>query len=145
MPAFEEVWKSVVPLWLAVNGEESAADGEATVFAIPTSDVDQTAKLPEGGSVVGAPMGDFDVVEVTQFGRPAGKARIAFGEGLAVVGRFEFEPGFTPEDFGPALLAALAEEAFLEGAKTIYTVAEGKELPSFLGDRWSQSGPVPRA
>jgi hypothetical protein len=124
-----------------VSGEESAPDGNATVFAIPTSAVDQTASLPEGGGVVGAPLGDFDVVEVTQFGRPAAKARIAFGENLAVVGRFEFEAGFSADELGPALLAALAEEAFLEGAETIYTVADGNALPSYLGRGWSRSGP----
>jgi hypothetical protein len=140
MPSFDEVWTSVAPVWAALNGSETADDGAATVFSIPTSDVDQAPSLPDGGDVVEAPLGPFDVVEVTLFGRPAAKGRIAFGDGLAVVGRFEFEAGFTPDDFGPALLSALAEEAFLEGAETIYTVVEGESLPPFLGHGWSEAG-----
>lgn len=145
MPSFDEVWKSVAPVWAALNDAESADDGDATVFSIPTSDIDQTPSLPEGGDVVGAPLGPFDVVEATLFGRPAARGRIAFGDGLAVVGRFDFEVGFAPEDFGPALLSALAEEAFLEGAETLYTVVEGAALPHFLGSGWSEAGRLGQA
>lgn len=171
MPTFDEVWKSVAPLWAAVNGAEARVDGDALVleeagtpfrlvpsadaiggsttgdaivFAIATSDVEQPPALPEGGDVVEAPLGLFDAVELTLFGRPAAKGRIAFGDGLAVVGRFEFEPGPPPEVLGPPVLSALAEEAFLEGAETLYTVVDGDGLPSYLGNGWSEAGRLRR-
>ncbi|NUP75033.1 MAG: hypothetical protein HOQ07_10355, partial [Sinomonas sp.] len=123
------------PSSLAPGGET----GEATVFEIRTSEVEQPPRLPEGGDLVEAPLGGFDAVELTLFGRPAAKGRIAFGEGLAVVGRFEFEEGTSPDELGPAVLSALAEEALLEGAEVIYTIIDGAGFPSFLGEGWSES------
>lgn len=159
MPAFDETWKSIAPLWAAVNGPggdahsgspaaaatalSPSSGGDAVVFAVRTADVEQPPRLPEGGDVVGAPLGPYDAVEVTLFGRPAAKGRIAFGDSVAVVGRFEFEHGADPDELGPAVLSALAEEAFLEGAEVIYTIVEGVEgveAPSYLGTGWTEAG-----
>lgn len=151
MAAFEESWKSIAPLWAAVNGAEStllepagSEAGGTIVLEISTSDVDQPPRLPEGGDLVEAPLGLFDTVELTLFGRPAAKGRIAFGEGIAAVGLFEFEDGTSADELGPAVLSALAEEAFLEGAEVIYTVVEG-EAPSYLGSGWSETGRLRRS
>ncbi|MCH6470528.1 hypothetical protein [Sinomonas terrae] len=154
MPTFDETWKSIGPLWAAVNDSEGAEasglapssnDGEATVFAVRTGDVEQPPQLPEGGDVVGAPLGPYDAVEVTLFGRAAARGRIAFGDSVAVVGRFDFEHGTDPDKLGPAVLSALAEEAFLEGADVIYTVVEGHQAPSYLGSGWTEAGRLARS
>ncbi|MEA5454323.1 hypothetical protein SPF06_06275 [Sinomonas sp. JGH33] len=152
MPAFDEVWTSIAPLWAALSGDARdrlAASpeeaGEAAVFRIATSEVDEAPALPEGADLVEAPLGAYDIVELTLFGRPAAKARIAFGNGIAAVGRFEFEPGQSPDQLGPGLLSALAQEAFAEGAETIYTVADGTEQPPYLGPGWTEAGRLRRA
>ncbi|MDQ4500921.1 hypothetical protein [Sinomonas sp. ASV322] len=151
MTVFDEIWTSLAPLWEALGGGEQGrlavspvASGEAVVFAIRTSDVDPSPVLPEGADVIEAPLGEYDVVELTLFGRPAAKARIAYGDGIAAVGRFEFQQGQLPEQLAPGLLAALAQEAFAEGAETLYTVAEGTEQPPYLGPGWSEAGRLRR-
>ncbi|WP_422936448.1 hypothetical protein [Sinomonas sp. P47F7] len=141
MGAFEDSWQSIAPLWAALDGAEPSPG--AVVLMIRTSDIAQPPNLPEGGDLVEAPLGPFDAVELTLFGRPAAKGRIAFGEGLAVVGRFEFVDEASADQLGPAVLSALAEEAFLEGAELIYTVVDGG-APSFLGNGWSEVGRLSR-
>ncbi|WP_156143988.1 hypothetical protein [Sinomonas humi] len=153
MPALDEIWNSIGPLWAAVNESEwaesgpapSVDGGEATVFAARTADVEQPPQLPEGGDVVGAPLGPYDAVEVTLFGRAAARGRIAFGDSVAVVGHFDFEKGTDPDVLGPALVSALAEEAFLEGAEVIYTVVEASQAPSYLGTGWTEAGRLTRS
>lgn len=167
MPTFEETWMSIGPLWAALNDAEgrieggtlvldgstptrlapSSADaaGDAVVLSVRTADVEQPPRLPDGGDVFGAPLGPYDAVELTMFGRPAAKGRVAFGEGIAVVGRFEFNAGANPEELGPALVSALAEEAFLEGAEVIYTILDGTDTPSHLGSGWTEAGRLERS
>jgi hypothetical protein len=163
MTDFEPSWESIAPLLAALHGQEpqfddgtllippaagsagvriSMHDGEgpanATLLAIATSAVPQPPRLPEGGGLAEAPLGAYDAVELTVFGRPAAKGRIAYGGPVAAVGGFEFAVDDVDGSLGAAVVSALAEEAFLEGAEWVVTVVGGDpaDVPAYLGEGW---------
>ena len=66
-------------------------------------------------------MEDYDVVELTRVDRPLARGRAAFGDGFAVVGPVRAVDGdAVAPDHEAAVLARLAEEAFVEGADVVY-------------------------
>lgn len=149
MTDFELSWDTVAPLFAAIAGEDrtyAPHDGpgaaDAIVLAIPTGDIPQPPKLPEGGGISEAPLGEYDVVELTVWGRPAAQGRIAFGDGVAAIGGFGFTADDADGSLGAAVVSALAEEAFLEGAEWLVTIVEGDpaQTPAFLAAGWSEAG-----
>lgn len=150
MTEFAHRWETLAPLFAALGADPAltphAADGaaDATVLAIATTEVPQPPKLPEGGDISEAPMGEYDVVELTVWGRPAAKGLVAFGEGVAAIGGFEFAAEDADGRLGAAVVSALAEEAFLEGAETLVTMVDGDPaaLPAYLAAGWTETGKV---
>lgn len=149
MTDFELNWDAVAPLFAAIAGEdrtytphEGSGNADATVLAIATGDVPQPPRLPEGGGISEAPLGEYDVVELTIWGRPAAQGRIAFGDGIAAIGGFGFAADDADGRLGAAVVSALAEEAFLEGAEWLVTIVEGDsaQTPAFLAEGWAEAG-----
>ncbi|ASN51863.1 hypothetical protein [Sinomonas sp. R1AF57] len=171
MTDFEPSWESIAPLLAALHGQEAQFDNgalliapttgaagsilsmhdgdgaaDATLLAIATGDIPQPPKLPEGGGIAEAPLGAYDAVELTVFGRPAAKGRIAYGTSVAAVGGFEFAVDDAEGSLGAAVVSALAEQAFLEGAEWLVTLVEGDpaEVPAFLGEGWAPAARLRR-
>lgn len=151
MTDFELRWDTVAPLFAAIAGEDrtyTPHDGpgsaDATILAIATGEVPQPPKLPEGGGISEAPLGEYDVVELTIWGRPAAQGRIAFGDGVAAIGGFGFTADDADGSLGAAVVSALAEEAFLEGAEWLVTLVEGDpaSVPAYLAQGWSEAAKV---
>lgn len=150
MTDFELRWDTVAPLLAALGDDRALAphDGagpaDATLLAIATEDVPQPPRLPEGGGLSEAPLGEYDAVELTIWGRPAAKGLIAFGEGVAALGGFEFAAGDADGTLGAAVVSALAEEAFLEGAEWLVTLVDGDpaEVPAYLAEGWRAAAKV---
>lgn len=150
MTEFELRWESVAPLFAALGDgrafapHEGGGTADATVLAIATGDIPQPPTLPEGGAMSEAPLGDYDVAELTVWGRPAVKGRIAYGDGVAAIGGFEFAADDPDGRLGAAVVSALAEEAFLEGAGWLVTIVDGEaaETPAFLGGAWREAAKV---
>ena len=150
MTDFELRWDTVAPLFAALGGNrilaphEGQGPAEATILAIATEDIPQPPRLPEGGGLSEAPLGDYDAVELTIFGRPAAKGLVAFGDGIAAIGSFEFTADDADGRLGAAVVSALAEEAFLEGAEWLVTIVDGDpaRIPAYLGQGWAEAGKV---
>ncbi|GAB3286057.1 hypothetical protein GCM10027449_32280 [Sinomonas notoginsengisoli] len=151
MTDFEPRWDMITPLFAAISGEDHAyaphegpGSADATVLAIPTGDVPQPPKLPEGGGISEAPLEEYDVVELTIWGRPAAQGRIAFGDGVAAIGGFGFAADDADGRLGAAVVSALAEEAFLEGAEWLVTVIDGDPaaIPPYLAQGWTEAAKV---
>ncbi|MDQ0259953.1 hypothetical protein [Sinomonas atrocyanea] len=150
MTDFELSWDTVAPLFAALGDDRALAPhagtgpADATVLAIATGDVAQPPKLPEGGGLSEAPLGEYDAVELTVWGRPAAKGLIAFGDGVAAVGGFEFAADDADGRLGAAVVSALAEEAFLEGAEWLVTLVSGDpaEVPAYLAEGWREAAKV---
>jgi hypothetical protein len=156
-------------LWGRVRGAEPAADGTAVLIPSETDDSGARAQaqeqgllpvgghvlltattaeiaaahsLPENAQVASAPMEDYDVAEISVFDHPVCGGRISVGERAAVIGNLRFE---TPQDrdaYEPALLATLAEEAYLHGAHTLILIVDPDEADRFLASGWTAAGRV---
>ncbi|MDP9886170.1 hypothetical protein J2W21_003695 [Sinomonas atrocyanea] len=150
MTDFDLRWDTLAPLFAALGDDRALAPhggvgpADATVLAIATADVSQPPKLPEGGGLAEAPLGEYDAVELTIWGRPAAKGLIAFGEGVAAIGGFEFAADDADGRLGAAVVSALAEEAFLEGAEWLVTLVDGDpaKVPAYLADGWREAAKV---
>lgn len=153
MTDFELRWDTLAPLLAALGNERAlaphggAGPADATLLAIATGDVPQPPRLPEGGGLSEAPLGEYDAVELTIWGRPAAKGLIAFGEGVAAIGGFDFAAGDADGSLGAAVVSALAEEAFLEGAEWLVTLVDGDpaEVPAYLAQGWREVAKVSAA
>ncbi|WP_255769126.1 hypothetical protein [Pseudarthrobacter sulfonivorans] len=119
-----------------------SASGEYVLLTAATAEIAAAHSLPEDAQVASAPMGDYDVAEISVFDHPVGGGRISVGEAAAVIGNLRYE---TPQDrdaYEPALLATLAEEAYLHGAHTLILIVDLDEADRFLGSGWTEAGRV---
>lgn len=118
------------------------AVGEQVLLTAATAGIAGTYALPEEAELASAPMDDYDVAEISVFDHPVCSGRISIGDTSAVVGNLRAE---TPQDrdaYEPALLAALAEEAFLHGAHTLFLITEPDEVDRFVDAGWTAEGHV---
>lgn len=156
-------------LWGRVRGTDPAADGSPVLIPSETDDSDALAhaqeqglsplgehvfltaataeiaaahSLPENAQVASAPMEDYDVAEISVFDHPVGGGRISVGEQAAVIGNLRFETPQDRDDYEPALLATLAEEAYLHGAHTLILIVDPDEADRFLASGWTAAGRV---
>lgn len=151
MTDFELRWDTVAPLFAALGEDaheyslhDGAGTADATLLAIATGDIPQPPKLPEGGGLAEAPLGDYDAVELTIWGRPAAKGLVSFGDRVAAIGGFEFTADDADGSLGAAVVSALAEEAFLEGAEWLVTIVDGDpaSIPAYLEQGWAETAKV---
>jgi hypothetical protein len=120
------------------NGLTAVSD--QVLLTASTAAIAEAYALPEDAQLASAPMGDFDVAEISVFDHPVCSGRISVGENAAVIGNLRAE---TPQDrdaYEPALLGALAEEAYLHGAHTLFLIIEPGESERFVGAGWTEAG-----
>jgi hypothetical protein len=116
--------------------------GEHVLLTASTPEIAAAHSLPENAQVASAPMGDYDVAEISVFDHPVCGGRISVGDAAAVIGNLRFE---TPQDrdtYEPALLATLAEEAYLHGAHTLILIVDPDESGRYLASGWAAAGRV---
>jgi len=118
------------------------AIAELVLLTADTAGIAGAVALPEDAQLASAPMDDYDVAEISVFDHPVCSGRISIGDTSAVIGDLRAE---TPQDrdtYEPALLAALAEEAFLHGAGTLFLITEPDEADRFVAAGWTAAGHV---
>ncbi|HEY8753245.1 MAG TPA: hypothetical protein VIM40_06330, partial [Arthrobacter sp.] len=118
------------------------AIGELVLLTAETAGIAGAVALPEDAQLASAPMDDYDVAEISVFDHPVCSGRISIGDTSAVIGNLRAE---TPQDrdaYEPALLAALAEEAFLHGAGTLFLITEPEQADRFVAAGWTAAGHV---
>lgn len=169
MSELEDHLSEWAELWGRVRGTEAAADGSAVLIPSEAGDSEARAEaqgrglspigehafltaataeiaaahsLPENAQVASAPMGDYDVAEISVFDHPVCGGRISVGEQAAVIGNLRFETPQDRDDYEPALLATLAEEAYLHGAHTLILIVDPGETDRYLGSGWTAAGRV---
>ena len=127
------------PFWERLGKRDGGAEPTALVVAAP-SDVNLLPALPAEYSMSEAPLEDYDVVELSHFDRPVARARIAFGDGFAVLGPVLPVDGaeVTP-DHEAAVLAAAAEQAYIEGAATVYAPVPDEAVERYERLGWKRS------
>ncbi|MGZ4660615.1 MAG: hypothetical protein ACXVYB_04975 [Arthrobacter sp.] len=112
------------------------------LLTAPTAEIAQVAALPDEAQVASAPMDTYDVVEISLFDHPVCSGRISIGDAAAVIAGIHADNDEHREAYEPALLAALAEEAYLHGADTLYMIAEPERAQSYGNSGWSVAAHV---
>ncbi|MDO5744203.1 MAG: hypothetical protein Q4P23_07020 [Micrococcaceae bacterium] len=96
--------------------------GNRVLLAALTNDVDQEIRLPETATLFEAPMENYDVVEIADFDAPAGRGRIRFAEGFALLGDPNIMAPTNAGQFRAAILANLAAAATRQGLPVLFMV-----------------------
>ncbi|WP_427173275.1 hypothetical protein [Arthrobacter sp. 92] len=122
------------------NGMGELAD--RLLLSAPTAEIAQVASLPDEAQVASAPMDTYDVVEISLFDHPVCSGRISIGDAAAVIAGIQADSEEHREAYEPALLAALAEEAYLHGAGTLYMIAEPERAEGYGNSGWSVAARV---
>lgn len=119
----------------------SLSDRRVLLVAL-ANDVEQVVSLPETASLFEAPMNDYDVVEVADFDAPAGRGRIRFAEGFALLGEPSITATSNVEQFRAAILANLAAAAARQGLSVLFMVTTADTAAGTRAERaagWSNA------
>lgn len=119
----------------------SLSDRRVLLVAL-ASDVEQMVSLPETATLFEAPMDDYDVVEIADFDAPAGRGRIRFGEGFALLGDPSITATSNVEQFRAAILANLAATADGQGLPVLFMVTSADTAAGTRAERaagWSNA------
>ncbi|WP_427007834.1 hypothetical protein [Pseudarthrobacter sp. H2] len=114
-----------------------AVVGEAALLAARTDDLDSVPALPEDAQLAEAPLELYDVVEISVFDHPVASGRISIQEGLAVIGGVRTQSPDDADHLGAAVVAALADEAGVHGAGTLYTVIDPQGVAGYTASGWA--------
>lgn len=125
-----------------------AADGNDAwvVLEAAPQDVTRTGSLPAEGMLSQAPLGDYDVIELSVFAKPAARIRWRYDdeEGGAIsevlpVGGVEIAASTRA-----ALVEAALDELWQEGGETVWTVVPEAQAADYLAAGWQQRERVTR-
>lgn len=119
----------------------SLSDRRVLLVAL-ANDVEQLVSLPETATLFEAPMEDYDVVEVTDFDSPAGRGRIRFAEGFALLGDPSITATSNVGQFRAAILASLAAAASRQGLPVLFMVTSADTAAGTRAERaagWSNA------
>lgn len=137
------------------DGEEfawsSTADdavGALAVLAAAPQDVSRVGVMPAEGVISAAPLGEYDVLELSIFAKPAARVRWwvdqdaeeswgMVSEVLAAEGS-----GAEPGEVGPVLVEAALDELWQEGADRVLTVVPVAQAPSYEAAGWERTDTV---
>ena len=119
-----------------------APTGEHLLLTADTAEIAAAHSLPENAQIASAPMEDYDVAEISVFDHPVCSGSISVGATVAVIGNLRAETAQDRDAYEPALLAALAEEAYLHGARTLILILEPAEADRFVASGWTVAGRV---
>ncbi len=120
----------------------AAADGEEAwvVLEAAPQDVVRTGELPAEGVLSQAPLGDYDVIELSVFAKPAARIRWRSDEEeggaiseVAPVGGVEIADATRA-----ALVEAALDELWQEGAERVWTVIPEAQAAGYLAAGWEQ-------
>jgi len=132
----EHDWR---PLWARLH-DGHPQEPAALVVAAP-SDVNLQPTLPSEYSISEAPLEDCDVVELSRFDSPLARGKVAFGDGFAVLGPvLPVKEAEVAPEHEAAVLAAAAEQAYIEGAETLYAPVPEEAVRRYERLGWKRSG-----
>ncbi len=116
--------------------------GNRVLLAALANDVDQVINLPETATLFEAPMENYDVVEIADFDAPAGRGRIHFAQGFALLGDPSIMATSNAEQFRAAILANLAAAATRQGLSVLFMVTSADNATGTRAERakgWSNA------
>jgi hypothetical protein len=110
---------------------------QAVLLTAPTGEMNAAPELPENAELAQAPLERYDVVEISVFDHPVAGGRIRIADGLAVIGGLQTHTPESAKSLEPAVVAALADEAYVHGADTLYTVLAPHRVADYAASGWT--------
>lgn len=107
------------------------------LLTAPTDQLNEAQKLPPDLDLAQAPLELYDLVEISVFDHPVASGRVKVEDGLAVIGGLQTQTPESGKSFRPAVLAALADEAYVHGADDLYTVVGPDEAAEYTVGAWT--------
>jgi hypothetical protein len=119
-----------------------AAAGHAVLLTAATDQLNAAPDLPENAELAQAPLELYDFVEISVFDHPVASGRIRIADGLAVIGGLQAQAPGSGDTLEPAVLAALADEAYVHGAATLYTIVPPDRAADYIASGWTQAARI---
>jgi hypothetical protein len=116
--------------------------GQAVLLTAPTEELNGAPDLPENAELAQAPLELYDLVEISVFDHPVASGRVRIEDGLAVIGSLQTEAPESAKGFEAAVLAALADEAYVHGADILYTVVSPDRVADHTGSGWTAAAQI---
>jgi len=116
----------------------------AVLLTAPTDELNTAPALPENAELAQAPLELYDLVEISLFDHPVASGRVRVEEDLAVIGALAAEEPASGQAFEPAVVAALADEAFVHGADVLYTIVDRQQLARYTASGWTAAARIVR-
>lgn len=106
-----------------VVAEPDDEDAVAVLVAVPDQ-VDRLASMPAEGVLSEAPMGDYDVFELSVFARPVARVRWCVDEDMGIIGAVTRvgDSELPDDEVVPVLVEAALDEATQDGADVVVAV-----------------------
>jgi len=114
----------------------------AVLLAAPTDQLNAAPLLPENAELAQAPLELYDLVEISVFDHPVASGRVRIEEGLAVIGGLQTQTPDSGKGLKQAVLAALADEAYVHGADILYTVVGPDEVEAYIASGWTAAAHI---
>ena len=114
----------------------------AVLLTAPTNELNTRLDLPENAELAQAPLELYDLVEISVFDHPVASGRIRIEDGLAFIGGVQTDTPESGGSFEAAVLAALADEAYVHGADTLYTVLGPGPVAAYTASGWTVAAHV---
>jgi hypothetical protein len=116
--------------------------GQAVLLTASTEDLNTAPALPENADLARAPLELYDLVEISVFDHPVASGRVRIEDGLAVIGSLQTEAPESTKGFEAAVLAALADEAYVHGADILYMVVSPDQVAAYTGSGWTAAAQI---
>ncbi|GAA4053557.1 MULTISPECIES: hypothetical protein [Arthrobacter] len=119
-----------------------ATVGQAVLLTAPMEELNAVPELPENAELAQAPLELYDLVEISVFDHPVASGRIRIEDGLAVIGSVRTHAPESEKGLEAAVLAALTDEAYVHGAKTLYTVLRPHQVADYTASGWTVAAQI---
>lgn len=134
-----------------VPAQQNEADAWVVLSADPQA-VSRVGALPSEGVLAQAPLGDYDVIELSVFDHPVARVRwtaMLDGEGLAQAGALSLvervgQGGLPDSAVVPVLVEAGLDEAWQGGAELVTTLVPAVQVPMYVDAGWVMAEAVRR-
>ncbi|MDR2255947.1 MAG: hypothetical protein LBE25_08135 [Arthrobacter sp.] len=118
-----------------------AAEGEAAwvVLSASAQEVAREGSLPQEGVLSQAPLGDYDVIELSVFAKPCARIRWRYdGEEGGALSEVQAVAGADIDaPTRAALVEAALDELWQEGGEEVFTVVPAEQEEQYTGAGWS--------
>jgi hypothetical protein len=121
--------------WVEASAED---EGALSVVEVDPQEADRLGVMPNEGVVSEAPMGEYDVLELSVFAKPVAQIRWFVEGDLGLIGQVirVAESDLPDDEVLPVLVEAALDEAWREGADHVVTLVPASVTGPYQRAGW---------